>query len=137
MKRSRRGFTFIELLLAMALFSTILTVVAVSLGGLARADRKSRDRIDRQRSLQRFVLRLRQDIHEASGATISTAKDVLLDANADTDPSTQWKTFTLTRADGRTIRFQPTVDGIVRTVTANNNEQHRESYSWRSPTVTT
>lgn len=135
MKRSPRGFTLIEMLLAMVLFSTVLTVVAVALGGLARADRKSRDRIDRQRSLQRFVVRLRRDIHEASSATISPVEAIPLDANADEDLSTRKQTFTLARDDGRTIHFQPTDDGIVRTVMADDTLQHREFYSWGSQSV--
>ena len=137
MKRLPRGFTLIELLVAMSLFGTIMTIVAVSLGHLARADHNTRDRIDRQRSLQQFIVRLRQDIHEASSATISSGQVPPGDGNNAADPPTPRQTLTLLLQDGRSIRFQPTSDGIERTVTADGTEQHRESYSWGSPSDAT
>jgi hypothetical protein len=123
--------------MAMMLFVTILTVVAIAFGRLARAEHRTRARIDRQRSLQQFVVRLRQDIHAASSATITPSEAMPPAANADAEPPTQRQGLTLVGENGRTIRFQTTVDGIDRTISVDGTEQHRESYVWGSPAVAT
>lgn len=127
MKHPARGFTLIELVVAMVLVSTLLTVVAMALGGLARADRRARERIDRDRNVQRFVSRLRQDIHQARTCTISLADD-----NTDAVPSTPRQTLVLACDEDDTIRFEPTKAGIVRTVTRGGVQQHHEPYVWGS-----
>lgn len=130
MKRATPGFTLIEMLLAMCLFSAILTVVAVALGGLARADRRSRDQLDSQRNIQQFVMRLRQDLHEAGGCTIAPAENPPTDGGAKAESASPPRTLTLSRGDGRIVRFEATDRGIVRTVTLEGAVRHRESYAW-------
>ena len=132
-RSSPRGFTLLEVTLAVVLLSTILTIIGVTLGGLARADRRMRDRIDRDRNVEQFVNRLRQDVHEASDYTLSPAAGTVPEADVQPAVTTMPRILTLTRQDRGAVRFELNGNRMLRVVTRSDVDVHRETYEWDSP----
>ncbi len=133
MRRSQRGFTLVEVLVAATLLAALMTVVAVAVGGLARADRQTRVHIDQDRNVQQFVMQLRRDVHVANGWTISPTQDAVLenpDDAATTIPSSALPTLALAFSDGSEARYLPTLDGMQRVVRRDDAVQHRETFTW-------
>lgn len=69
MKSARRGFTLVELLAAMAVFSVTLGTAALTLHALLQSGARARDRMDAGVQLTRFAGQLRADAHGAVAAT--------------------------------------------------------------------
>ena len=127
MRPKKTGFTLVELIAALALVSTILTVVAVALGGLARADRSARLRIDQQRRFQQFVVQLRTDLHTASSVEMVESD---MPATSGGGPTISATSLLLTCNDGRSFRYQATEQGVERSLIRNEQPPHREAFTW-------
>lgn len=128
--RRSRGFSLVELLVAMVVLGVLFTVVATAISGLIRTDRKSRDQADQLRARQRFTTQFRQDVHAANtGSILSDENSPASDDDA-TDQSANQQPLILAYDDDRTIRFQPTEKGMQRIVSRGSVKLHRESYVW-------
>jgi hypothetical protein len=92
--------------------------VALTLHSLYRADRRVRDTVAHERSLDRFVAQFRADAHQAVSATID-------EPSSKTDPATELQ-FEL--PGEQTIQYTVQAQNIERVVRHDDAVQHRETY---------
>ncbi|MBL7038101.1 MAG: prepilin-type N-terminal cleavage/methylation domain-containing protein [Pirellulaceae bacterium] len=118
MRSRRRGYTLAECLVVITLIGTVMGTVALTLHALSRADRRLRDELAHDRSVDRFVAQLRSDTHQAVSATID-------EPSSETDPKTELK---LTLSGEQTIGYTIHPHNIERVVRRAEAIQHRETY---------
>lgn len=118
MRLRRRGYSLTECLIAITLIATIMGTVALTLHAMYGADRRARDTMAHERSLDRFAAQLRSDAHQAASATIQQP-------SSETDPATELQ-FELPRE--QTIQYTVQTHNIERVVRRADTVQHRETY---------
>lgn len=69
MKSTQRGFTLVELLAVLAVFSATLGMAVVTLQALLHSGAHARDSMDASMQLTRFAMQLRTDTHRAEAVT--------------------------------------------------------------------
>ena len=122
MKR-RQAYTLVEMVVAIGLTAVILSVTAMTMHSLHRAEHRMRGDAQQQRTLKRLVTQLRQDAHAASSASIAKGQD------ADT-PAQQ---ITLEMPDGKAIRYAVHTNRFEREVFEESNVEHRETFRLLGP----
>lgn len=118
MRSRRRGTTLAECLIVITMVATVMGTVSLALHSLFQADRRARDTLAQERSLDRFVAQLRSDAHQAVSAKVDKP-------SSETDPVTDLR-FVL--PEGETIQYTIHAENIERVVRRNDSVQHRESY---------
>ena len=118
MNSRRRGHTLTECLVVITLIGTVMGTVALTLHALSRADRRLRDELDHDRSVDRFVAQLRSDTHQSVSATID-------EPSSETDPTAELK---LAFSGEQTIGYTIHAQNIERVVRRAETVQHRETY---------
>ncbi len=132
MNRRKPGFTLVEMLVAMTLLVSLMTVVALALGSLARADRRARIEIDHGRAMQQLFTQMRADAHQATAFAITsptTPAPPAADGEAPDQPESPTASLRLTYDAGVTIDYRAVGDGIRRVVTRGSTVRHHEVYS--------
>lgn len=114
MNARRRGYSLVEMLVAMSLLGAALASVTFSLYVLLQSEHSLRGDLIRDRSLTRFTTQLRFDAHGAADATV-------VDQEASRD-------LTLVLPDQRTIHYRLGRDRIDREVRLADAVAHRETY---------
>jgi prepilin-type N-terminal cleavage/methylation domain-containing protein len=109
--KPRRGFTLIEIIVAIAVATVVLAAAVALLHALLRADAAHRDAMQRSAAVDRLTQQFRDDVHAAVRV-----------AGASPD----WQ-FDL--PGGRSVAYQMTADGIVRIEKAGQAVAGRESFS--------
>lgn len=115
MTRRRRGFSLLELLVVMSLLGAAMMMITVSLHGLYRAEAGLRGDLDREHALEQFLTRWRWDAHTST--TVQSGNDAA-------GPSG----LTLSLADGRTVIYAATSQGMERIVSSNGEILQRETF---------
>lgn len=112
--RIRCGYSLVECLVAIALATTAITTVAVTMSGMHRAYRQVREQTLSEMELNRFAAQLRADAHRALSANLeeeeNTAAQLILSNE---------ETVRYTLQEGRIQRDQKRNDKLV----------HHESYA--------
>jgi len=116
--RSRRGHTLAECLIVITLVATVMGTVSLTLHSLYQADRRVRDTVAHEKSLDRFAAQLRSDAHQAVSATIGQP-------SSESDPATELQ---LELAGDETIQYRIHEQNIERVVRRADTVQHRETY---------
>jgi len=128
-RRSPRGISLIELLMAMGGVSLVITSSAMLLHGVMRAQSESRRFFDDERTSARLARVFRADVHAAAQV------DAQVDAQVAAPAGERLVAFTL--PDGGTIEYRHTADHrqIQRRLLAPGNEAPvaREDYSLAGP----
>lgn len=112
MKR-RNGYTLIECLVAMALATSALTVVAMTMSGIQQAQRRVQEQASSERELSRFATRWRTDAHEAWSAECE---------NAESD------TVEMVLSDQESVRYTLLAGYVKRVQRRNDEVVHQETY---------
>ena len=118
MKRRRAGFTLVELLAVLAVFSVAMSLIVLSIVALQKAGNRVQSGITANAEWDRFVHQFRTDAHTARAYALSQS----------TPEVEHTDTLTLTLADATTIEYRLTPDLIQRRVRSGEVVQHRESY---------
>lgn len=118
MKRRRAGFTLVELLAVIAVFSVAMGLLVLSIVSLQKAANRVQSGITANAEWDRFVQQFRTDAHSARAYALSQSIPEVEHPD----------TLTLTLADATTIEYRLTPDLIQRRVRAGEVVQHRESY---------
>jgi prepilin-type N-terminal cleavage/methylation domain-containing protein len=118
MRSRRRGFSLIELLAVMSVFSVTLTTIVMTLHGLQKSGDRLRASMDIGIQQGRFAHQLRTDAHAAQ-AFVTRPAD-----NAEA-PST---ILQLTLPDQKIVEYRLRADGIERLLRSGDTVQQRESY---------
>ena len=121
--KQRQAYTLVEMVVAIGLTAVTLSVTAMTMHSLHRAEHRMRDDFQEQRTLKRLVAQLRQDAHEASSASLTNE----LDANS---PARQ---VTLEMPDGKPIRYAIHTNRFEREVLDESNVAHRETFRLVAP----
>jgi prepilin-type N-terminal cleavage/methylation domain-containing protein len=118
MKSRRRGYSLVECLVVISLIGGILGTVATTLSALYRTDQGMREALTYDRALDRFIVQLRSDAHQAVSATVGKAGDGAAAANQ----------LLLALQDGRSIRYTLHAQRAERVVRRDQTVEHTESY---------
>ena len=113
----RRGYSLIEMLVAMTLVATTLSTIGLVLHSLHRAERRLRDDVDFERTVNRLATQLRTDAHNAQGGEFAAVA-----ANA-----THARTFASSSEQTVTYSIEP--GGVERRVRRGAALQHREWFA--------
>ncbi|MCY3016242.1 MAG: hypothetical protein NT171_16340 [Planctomycetota bacterium] len=131
-RRSPRGVSLVELLMAMGGLSLVITSSAMLLHGVMRAQSESRRFFDDERTSARLARVFRADVHAAAQVDAHAAAQV--DAQVAALAGERLVAFTL--PDGGTIEYRHTADRrqIQRRLLTPGNEAAvaREDYSFAS-----
>jgi prepilin-type N-terminal cleavage/methylation domain-containing protein len=121
MRKMRRGYSLIEMLVVIAITGTTLTIVALIMHTLYQADRRLREDLEEQRNLQRIASQLRTDAHQAiSVATSKVAENPLA------------RVLTLSFSDNRIIEYSLAGKGVDRIVKRGSEVVHRDRFQFAS-----
>ena len=120
-RRARKGFTLIEVLAVLTVFSVTFGTVMFTLHAMFRANVALRDRIEYGVQIERLASQLRLDAHEATAATTTGAE------NADRKGTVLELSF----GDRRLIRYVLRPETVERLISVEDVVQHRESYRLR------
>ena len=123
MKR-RQAYTLVEMIVAIGLTAVTLSVTAMTMHSLHRAEHRIRDDFQQQRTLKRLATQLRQDAHEASTALVMNDQDP-------NNPAA--RQITLAMSDGKSVRYAVHTDRIERDVLKESSVQHRETFRLLGP----
>jgi len=118
MRSRRRGTTLAECLIVITMIATVLGTISLALDSLYQADRRVRDTLAQERSLDRFVAQLRSDAHQAVSASVERP-------SSETDPVTELR---LELPGEETIQYTIHAQNIERVVRNNDSVHHREAY---------
>jgi prepilin-type N-terminal cleavage/methylation domain-containing protein len=113
---ARRGFTLIELMIVLFIFTFLLSSVALAIGTLLRAKNNMEDELTRAASLSRLAAQLRTDSHLA------------LSVEAINPEQAQPAGFRLNFNDQK-IEYTEQPDRLIRTVYQDEESLHREVFS--------
>jgi prepilin-type N-terminal cleavage/methylation domain-containing protein len=112
----RRGISLVEVMVATAVSGVVLSLVAVCLHGLYRAEHRARQFTSCRASIARLSLQLRTDAHATGHAARSQPTP---DAEA---------TLVLTLEGGRQIEYRYRAELVERLVTRDGQTVQREAY---------
>lgn len=118
MRSLRKGYSLVELLAVLSVFSVALTTIVLTLHGLQKSGDRVRANLDVGVQQGRFVHQLRTDAHAAQ-ALVTSPSD-----NGAVVPTV----LQLTLPDQQTIEYRLHADQIERLVRTGDMLQHRESY---------
>jgi prepilin-type N-terminal cleavage/methylation domain-containing protein len=121
MRSIRRGFTLVEMLAVMAVFSVTMSVIILTLHALQKAGDRAHANVSAGVELDRFATQLRADAHAARTCTLSPTEPAQSAASV----------LTLTLPDQQIVEYQLTSDQIQRLVRSGDVDQHHESYHVR------
>jgi prepilin-type N-terminal cleavage/methylation domain-containing protein len=121
MRSIRRGFTLVEMLAVMTVFSVTMSVIILTLHALQKAGDRAHANVSAGVELDRFATQLRADAHAARTFTLSPTEPAHSAASV----------LTLTLPDQQIVEYQLTSDQIQRLVRSGDVDQHRESYRVR------
>ncbi len=121
MKAPRRGFTLVELMAVLTVFSVVLGGSVMALQALLQSGARARASTDASIQLARFAIQLRADAHSALAVVVTPAQHAdrsraMLQLQL---PSQRWVEY----------RLQP--DGIQRLVRSGARQEHNEFYRLR------
>jgi len=115
-RRSRPGYSLIEVLVAVTIVSMVMTAVAVAMQTMYRVDRQLKNNMAYGQVSPRLSLQLRTDVHGASDVAVldgaNAAGGILL----------------TTATTGEVIEYRSEVGRIVRTWRSDGKELGREVY---------
>lgn len=111
--RRREGYSLIECLIAMALATSALTVVALTTTGVHQAQRRVERQSSSERDLYRLASQLRTDAHQARSASRENAESDTVELVLSDQGSVDY-----TLQKGRVVRVQHRNDDVV----------HQETY---------
>ena len=117
-RRSRAGFTLIEILTVLTITTFILASVGIVISSLHRLNRKLRDDFPADAQLARLGIQFRSDIH-------ASQKIELIDANESNVG------LLLTTAEGHNIEYRSDQNRIARNVTRGDQAKRREEFVLR------
>lgn len=115
-RQSRSGYSLIEVLLAIAILSMVLTATAVALRAMQQVDRQLKDNGAYGQVVPRLSLQLRSDLHAAGDVAMLGAPD---------EPAGISLTLAAT---GEVIEYQATAGRVVRTRRRGQEEIGHEVY---------
>ena len=104
MRSIRRGFTLVEMLAVMAVFSVTMSVIILTLHALQKAGDRAHANMSAGVELDRFATQLRTDAHAARTFTLSPTEPANSAASV----------LTLTLPDQQIVEYQLTADQIQR-----------------------
>jgi type II secretory pathway component PulJ len=113
----RSGHTLIETMIALALISTVLTTVSLTLHTMYRANDRMRRALFQQRELDRLAAQLRTDAHVGSSPVVETPEE------ESTGPTLQ-----LSLPDDQSVRYTLAEEHLERILRADDRVQYRERY---------
>lgn len=116
-RRWRRGYSLIEVLMAVAIVSMVMTAVAVAMQAMYNVDRQLKDNAAHGQVVRRLSLQLRSDAHMASDVALLDAED---------EPAGVLLTLP---AAGEVIEYQSNAGRVIRTRRRELEELGREVYS--------
>jgi type II secretory pathway pseudopilin PulG len=114
MKRTRRGFTLIEVLGTITLLGAVWATVVLALHAMYEAERRLSRGFETANTVDHLAQRLRSDAHAARSVSLDDAGDdsVLL----------------LLSSPARRIRYRGVEQGVERTVLVSDAVEHREVF---------
>ncbi|MHB8969848.1 MAG: prepilin-type N-terminal cleavage/methylation domain-containing protein [Pirellulaceae bacterium] len=121
MRSIRKGFTLVEMLAVMAVFSVTLSTIVLTLHALQKTGDRAHANISAGVELDRFATQFRSDAHAARTFTVSPTEP----------PNSEAHVLALTLPNEQIIEYQLSADQILRRVRAGDVDQHRESYRVR------
>ena len=121
MRSIRRGYTLVEMLAVMAIFSVTMSVIILTLHALQKAGDRAHANVTAGVELDRFVTQLRADAHAARTFALSPTEPAQSAASV----------LTLTLPDQQIVAYELTSDRIQRLVRSGDVVQHHESYRVR------
>lgn len=116
-KNRRDGYTLIETLVVIAILGVTLTIVALSMHALHRAEKRLRGELQDQLVIERLGAQLRTDAHQAIAVTTKNVAE---------DPQARVLTISLSKDDS--IEYSLGTSGIERTVKRGSEVEHREHF---------
>lgn len=111
--RRREGYSLIECLVAMALATSALTVVAMTTTGVHQAQRRVEQQSSSERDLYRLASQLRTDAHQARSAS---------------KEDTESQTIKLVLNDQGSVDYTLEAGRVMRVQHRNEEVVHRETY---------
>jgi prepilin-type N-terminal cleavage/methylation domain-containing protein len=114
-ERHRRGFSLVELMVTIAIFSFVLACSSVALATMWRAQTNVQIDLARMATLTRFARQLRADAHVANSAQIISSADG------------RSVGVTLSQVDSQ-IEYTNAMDRVIRVVHVNGAVVHREVF---------
>ncbi len=121
MRSIRRGFTLVEMLAVMAVFSVTMSTIVLTLHALQKAGDRAHANVSAGVELDRFATQLRADAHAARTFALSPTEP----------PRVAASVLTLTLPDQQIVEYQLSSDQIQRRVRSGDVDQHHESYRVR------
>jgi hypothetical protein len=121
--KQRHAYSLVEMVVAIGLTAVILSVTAMTMHSLHRAEHRMRGDFQQQRTLKRLVTQLRQDAHAASSASVAKGQDA----------NTPAQQVTLEMPDGKAIRYAVHTNRFEREVLEKSNVEHRETFRLLGP----
>jgi prepilin-type N-terminal cleavage/methylation domain-containing protein len=118
MRSIRKGFTLVEMLAVMAVFSVTLSTIVLTLHALQKAGNRAHASVSAGVELDRFATQLRSDAHAARTCTLSPTEPANIAANV----------LTLTLPAEQIVEYLLSADQIQRRVRSGDVDQHHESY---------
>lgn len=118
MTRRRAGFTLVEMLAVISIFSVTLGLIVLSIVALQKAGNRVQAGVTANAEWDRFVQQFRIDAHSARSHTLTSSV-------AETEHP---DVLTLTLADATAVEYRLVSDRVVRSVRAGEAVRHRESY---------
>jgi len=118
MRSIRRGFTLVEMLAVMAVFSVTLSTIVLTLHALQKAGDRAHSNVSAGVELDRFTAQFRTDAHAARTFTVSPTEPANSAAHV----------LALTLPNEQIVEYQLSADQILRRVRSGDVDQHRESY---------
>ena len=118
MKRRNRGYSLVELLAVLSVFSVILGTVMLTLHAMYRTNSQMRDNLDNVVQRERLAAQLRSDTHEALSAEL---------AEADGQPGSM-TVLRLALHHARTIEYHLHAEKIARRVLSGERVHQQETY---------
>ena len=106
--RIRCGYSLVECLVAMALATTAMTTVAVTMSGMHHAHRQVQEQTVSEMELSRFAVQLRADAHEALSANLEEEENAAVQLILSKEDTVRY-----TLQEGRIQRDQKRNDKLV------------------------
>jgi len=115
----RSGFTLVEMLVVIAVLSTVLTTIGLTMHTLFMSSQRMRDMLFHRQQIERFVWQLREDTHQASAVAVKKRDQNNVAAT----------NLELTCPASRTIQYILTNEQIDRVERRGTQLEHQESYA--------
>lgn len=118
LRSRRRAFTLIETVTALTVMSAIFGTMVLTLHVMQKSSQGLTDGMNVSAQQQRFAMQLRRDARQALSATTSR--------EANDGPA---QALELSLADGRSVKYRMSADGIDRHVMSGQSIVHRDSFA--------